>query len=80
MIKMSKNHVYIGICLSLSGLYFVVTGIQYWLSDYLIEVMNVDPDKAAVYFSLTCFTAPISGVIVGGFLTTHLGGYNDPRA
>lgn len=30
------NKIYLLLCGSLSGLYFVVTGIQYWISDYII--------------------------------------------
>ena len=35
---------------------------------------------ASYYFAVTCFTAPVGGVIVGGIVTSALGGYNDPKA
>ena len=34
----------------------------------------------SVYFALTTFTAPVSGVIVGGILTSKLGGYNSLKS
>ena len=66
--------------MSMTGLYFVVTGIQYWLPDYMQNVMEIEPELAAWYFAALCFTAPISGVVMGGIITTSFGGYNDWRA
>lgn len=74
------NTVFICLCLGLTGLYFVVTGIQYWAPDYLQNVLGVSADVASFYFAVTCFTAPVGGVIVGGIVTSALGGYNNPRA
>lgn len=64
----------------MTGLYYVVTGIQYWLPDYMNHVMEIEPDTSAWIFAVLSFTAPVSGVIFGGILTTFFGGYNDPRA
>jgi hypothetical protein len=38
------------------------------MSDYLIVVLNVPPFDVFLYFSITCITAPILGVIVGGVI------------
>ena len=43
-------------------------------------VLGAEDDVVAWNYAVTTFTAPISGVIVGGILTTWLGGYNDSRA
>lgn len=64
---------------SISGLFFVVTGVQYWLPTYAQLAFGVTPDIAAVSYSVISFTGPISGVIVGGILTTYCGGYNEPK-
>lgn len=37
------NLSFMALCMTLSGLFFVVTGIQYWLSDYLKNVFGRDP-------------------------------------
>ena len=31
--------------------------------------------QATIYFSITCFLAPVSGVVVGGIVTSYFGGY-----
>ena len=66
--------------MSLTGLYFVVTGVQYWTPNYLEKVLDVPSDVAAIFFAGTTISAPISGVIVGGIVTTNAGGYNTIKA
>jgi sugar phosphate permease len=63
----------------ISGLFFVVTGLQYWISAYMTTVMGASAEQAAVYFVVMCFTGPICGVIVGGILTQKVGGYNSTK-
>lgn len=58
----------------------MVTGIQYWVPDYLQNVHKVDPHVVSLYFSATSLTAPVSGVIVGGIIITKMGGYNSVKA
>lgn len=73
--------------MTLSGLFFVVTGIQYWAANFLkiefgcaaIGENGVTDDTIAVYFAVTSFTAPISGAIAGGVTTSKMGGYNNPK-
>jgi sugar phosphate permease len=64
------------ICASLTGLYLVVTGIQYWLPTYLKNVYGLSEDAAAIFYTSTSITGPIAGVIIGGIITQYLGGYN----
>ena len=63
------------LCLALTGIQYVVTGIQYWCADYLKTVLNEDPDIVSWYFSVTSATAPVSGCIVGGIVMSAMGGY-----
>lgn len=65
---------------SLCGLYYVVTGIQYWLPDYIKTILLIPQGTVTLYFAVTSLSAPIGGVIVGGIATSKLGGYNTPRA
>mmetsp|Transcript_41887 Transcript_41887/g.64108 ORF Transcript_41887/g.64108 Transcript_41887/m.64108 type:complete len:124 (+) Transcript_41887:1396-1767(+) len=65
---------------SLTGLYFVVTGVQYWTADYLKNILNVDDHTASIYFSTASLTAPIGGVFLGGVMTSSYGGYNSIKA
>lgn len=64
------------ICFSLTGLFFVVTGIQYWLPTYLKVVYKLSEDQAAILYTTTSITGPVGGVIMGGIITTYFGGYN----
>ena len=74
------NAPYILLCLSLTFLYFVITGIQYWVSDYLIETLKVTRNQVFVTFAIVSITGPVFGVIIGGNVTTYLGGYNSKHA
>ena len=67
-------------CFALDGLYFIITGIQYWLSDYMIKHMGIPETTVFVSFAITTITGPVVGVIVGGSLTTKFGGYTTKKA
>lgn len=77
--SMISNPVYCGLVGTMSGLYFVVTGLQYWISAYMMTVLGASADLAALYFVILCFTGPIVGVIAGGLMTQYLGGYNSTK-
>ena len=66
--------------LSVSALYFVITGIQFWISDYFISVLGVSRETVYVAFPLICISGPVLGVIVGGIATHQIGGYTNPKA
>ena len=79
---MAQNHLFIALTLSLSGLYFVVTGIQFWVTDYMttpVEEGGVGIDAALVVlsFSISSLTAPTAGVFFGGWYIDAHGGYKD---
>lgn len=61
--------------MSVTCLYFVVTGIQFWFSDYMITEMGIDKQVVFTWFGIVSITGPILGVFVGGQITTALGGY-----
>mmetsp|Transcript_5092 Transcript_5092/g.12342 ORF Transcript_5092/g.12342 Transcript_5092/m.12342 type:complete len:793 (-) Transcript_5092:104-2482(-) len=69
------NVTYMSIVFSLSALYFVVTGIQYWATDYLETELNGDEKIVRLQFMLTSATAPVAGVIFGGWFVEFIGGY-----
>ncbi|EGR27624.1 major facilitator superfamily protein, putative [Ichthyophthirius multifiliis] len=70
-----KTPIYLLSISTISLLYFIVTGIQYWMSDYFQRVLNVDKYNTMVSYSLVSLTAPTSGVVFGGILSHKLGGY-----
>ena len=65
---------------SLTGMYFVCTGIQYWITDYFEVVLGVDDVTAFISFAFLAVTGPVLGCIAGGVIFTKVGGYQSPRA
>jgi MFS family permease len=65
--------------LGLSALYFVVAGIQFWITQYIVEVLQVPYRDALGAFTLVSATGPVFGVIFGGWLVDYLGGYKGPE-
>jgi len=63
--------------LSVTCLFFVITGVQFWISYYMNIVLGINEQTVFVCFSIVCITAPTLGVIAGGFIIQKFGGYND---
>ena len=74
--KIFKNKPCILLMLALTSKYFIFGGILYWYPTYLTEVLLMDERQALNSFSYISIFAPTSGVILGGFFTSFLGGYN----
>jgi hypothetical protein len=66
--------------LALTSLFFVVTGLQFWVSDYLRIVLGVSQSMVSISFALVCITAPLFGVLFGGKLVDSYGGYTSKYA
>jgi MFS transporter, Spinster family, sphingosine-1-phosphate transporter len=71
--RLMKYPVFIWTSATLSVLFFVVTGIQFWISCYLIEVLYADETETCIAFILVSATAPTAGVVFGGWLVDHIG-------
>ena len=68
-----KYKVYIFSVISLSILIYIITGVQYWVSDYLDAVLGVQSPKDRLFlFTLACFTAPVMGVLLGPLIQDKL--------
>ena len=76
-VRLIKSPVYVMLTFALCGLYFTVTGIQYWITDYLEQVIGAPKDKVLTAFAITSCTAPAMGVVFGGWLVDRMGGYKD---
>ena len=66
---------YVSITCGLCSIYFIVTGIQFWMTKYLIEILEAEPLLVNVIFSVISITAPLFGVLVGGAFSDKYGGY-----
>ena len=69
------NSLYISVTLALCSMYFIVTSIQFWLTAYLIDILNYQPITVLILFSVCSITAPLFGVIMGGTFADKYGGY-----
>ncbi|KAL8455889.1 hypothetical protein Emag_000263 [Eimeria magna] len=70
-----RNPLYVVVTLGMSALYFVVTGIQFWVTEFLVSVLHFQK-LSVVALSTFCFlTAPTSGVWFGGYVCDLCGGY-----
>jgi len=75
-----SNPYYLLLCLALTFLYYIITGIQFWISDYWINTLKVPEEVVFISFGIISITGPVLGVVVGGNITTKLGGYNSEKA
>ncbi|EAS04286.2 MFS transporter (macronuclear) [Tetrahymena thermophila SB210] len=78
--ELFTNKIFIFTMLTLASLYFVVTGIQFWISDYMRTILFVDQKTVYTAFSLISITAPIFGVLIGGIALEKVGGYAGKNA
>jgi len=79
--QLSTDWIYISIVLSLTLLFFVISGIQYWASNYLENILGVSTERTHIYFMMTCLSAPISGAIYSGHVVSkHIPDYTSPKA
>ncbi len=67
------------VCLTaaLTCLYFVVTGIQFWITDFMVMEIKAEYDFVVAGFALTSITAPTFGVFFGGYVIDRQGGYQE---
>ena len=73
--RVLSQPLYITITLGMTSLYFIVTGIQFWITKYLVEILYTDPLAVNMIFSIISITAPLFGVLCGGTISDRYGGY-----
>lgn len=67
--------------LAQASLFFIITVVQFWGTDYMKTVLLVpNPNSIKLSFAIICITSPTLGVIVGGLITTKIGGYEKKQA
>lgn len=75
-----NNKIYLSTVLGICCLLFIITGIEFWITNYMHIILHQDVDKVYVTFAIVCISAPTLGVLIGGYLIEQLGGYTDTRA
>lgn len=74
------NKLFIITMLTQCSLYFIINAIQYWISDYMVSVMEIEPQNVFKLFVVISTTAPALGLVLGGKISSALGGYQGPNA
>ena len=77
---LSCNINYILLNLALSGLFYITTGIQYWVSKYMINELQQSKTTVFIAFGIISITGPVLGIVIGGNITAYLGGARSKRA
>jgi MFS family permease len=75
IITLMSSGVFVCATLGLSCLYFVVTGVQFWATEFLLEVVQAPYATVLGAFAGTSASAPVLGVVLGGIVVDKLGGY-----
>lgn len=73
--NLMSNVVFVLVVLTLTGLYYVVTGVQFWATDYLITHMHGNPNTVYTLFIVCSASGPVLGVFFGGYICDQFGGY-----
>ena len=60
-------------------MYFIITGIQFWVSDYFISVLGVPRETVFITFPIVFISGPVLGVVTGAVVVTRMGGYTNPK-
>ncbi|CDJ37321.1 transporter, major facilitator family domain containing protein, putative [Eimeria tenella] len=74
-----SSPLYVCVTFALCALFFEVTAIQFWSISYFHEVLQYPTATVLVSFNATAATAPILGVLGGGWFIDFVGGYKDER-
>jgi sugar phosphate permease len=70
VIFLLTNFNFMVLLIALTGIYYLTTGIQFWITDYLIIVLGISKSQAFTTFAVCSLTGPILGVVLGGFFFT----------
>lgn len=80
--KLYASRLWVVLTLGLCAVYFVVTGVQYWITDYATLAkeeggLGADAQLVVLVFSAASVAGPVLGVGLGGMLIDRQGGYKD---
>lgn len=77
---MKSNKQFVFMVLSLSSIYFIITNIQFWMSDYMMVVLGASEQTVFIAFTFICVTSPTLGSVLSGWLGYYMGGYQSRHA
>jgi MFS family permease len=71
-----RSPIYVYTTLAIAALFFVVTGIQFWITSYMTVTMDASFSLVLGSFTAISATAPVLGLLLGGWLVDRQGGYH----
>ena len=76
-----KSPLFILINVLLISMFIIISGVQFWISDYMEKVLNEKESSNRLYaFATLVTTAPMFGIYLGGIISTKIGGYDKENA
>ena len=69
----NKLFLFCSICNSVA--FFGIGVVQYFGDKYMSEVLQISDSARFILFALLCLFGPTTGMVVGGIITSKLGGY-----
>lgn len=78
--ELYDNFEFVCLMFTMVGVLYLVAGIQYWTVNYEITVLGAGKIIATSSCAIICITGPVSGLVIGGLMTSYYGGYNNQRA
>lgn len=69
------NAIYLLLISSLCCMFFVIAGVQYWITLVMVAVLRISIQAVMAIFICVSITAPIAGVYTGGYIGDFMGGY-----
>ena len=61
---------------TLTALYLIISGIQYWITDYVQSVLGNTKEQAFMIYILVGALGPVLGVAFSGVIFDRIGGYH----
>lgn len=77
---MVSNNDYLFLLISLTGIYYLISGLTFWTKFYLMNTLDVEEMRASYFVSFSILTAVVLGILVGGVITSVLGGIDTKAA
>ena len=70
------NFVYMLLVFAITSIYFVISGLQFWSTAYMITVISIPATEVFTFYTVMCFTAPTLGLVLSIILFNCIGGYS----
>ena len=76
-----NSPIYILMNITLTSIFMIVSGVQFWINDYLENGLLIKDEKTRLYcvISVVVTSLPL-GIILGGIISGKIGGYDTEKA